>query len=169
MNDIGMKLASGEPVYDRNNSHIHEGVMRLLPAAFARIDSEGRQFLVEEVDYGRPIGETICVATGRGDEIVYSKRPKRFGYSRFVKNRNPEPYNAVTVILKRDGHEDYYVLITAFVGPRPEPEPWDRKNFSQQSDPQEAERRAQEFWSSHALVWGCEETIPGTETTVCPW
>src|SRR3989344_3688850 len=25
------------------------------------------------------------------------------------------------------------------------------------------------FWESRALIWGSEETIPGTETTVCPW
>lgn len=26
-----------------------------------------------------------------------------------------------------------------------------------------------EFWSSHALVWGSEPIVPGTETATCPW
>jgi len=166
-----MKLKSGEVVVDRFKSHNHLSgeLASLLPEALARIESRGRPFLIEEVDFGRPVGETICVPTGPGDEIVYAKRPKRFGYSRFVKNRKPEPCSSVVVVLKRDDFEDYYVLITAFIGHRPEPEPWDYRNFSQQPDPAEAERRAREFWASHALVWGCEEVINNTITTECPW
>ncbi|MFO7807213.1 MAG: hypothetical protein R6V40_02195 [Candidatus Moraniibacteriota bacterium] len=67
------------------------------------------------------------------------------------------------------GDFDQYVLITAFVGKRPQPEPWDARNFSQQPDPQEAERLAREFWSNHALIWGTEEIIQDTITTECPW
>jgi hypothetical protein len=133
-----------------------------LPAALARIKSGGRQFLVEEVDFGRPIGETICIATRPGDEIVYAQRPNRQGLTRFVKNRQPEPCNSVVVILKTaDTVEDAgkYVLVTAFVGRLAEPEPWDRN----------ATEKSVEFWSSHALIWGYEEVIPGTVTSVCPW
>ncbi len=152
-------LASGEAVIDRFNSHNHVGVSPLLPEALAKIDSKGRQFLVEEVVFDHIIGETVCVATGPGDEIVYAKRPKRWGLTRFVRNRKPEPCSAMTVILKRDDYEPYYVLITAFVGHRPEPEPWDRN----------ANGNSRAFWSSHALVWGCEEVIDYTITTACPW
>jgi len=148
-----IKLKSGEAVVDRHRSHLHEGVARLLPDALARIDSLGRKFLVEEVDFGRLVGGTVCVPTGPGDQIVFASRPKRFGLTRFVLNRMSEPSNAVTVILKKDDNEDYYILVTAFVGRRPEPEPWDKKNFSRQPDPQEAERRSREFWASHALVF----------------
>jgi hypothetical protein len=165
-----MKFKSGETVVDRHRSHLHESVLPHLPAALAQIESAGRNFLVEEVDFGRPIGETICVPTGPSDTIVFAQRPKRFSLTRFVKNRTAEPCSSVVVILKTaDGQPGSYVLVTAFVGRKPEPEPWDRRNFSQQSNPQEAERRAREFWSSHALVWGCEEIIRGTETTHCPW
>jgi hypothetical protein len=154
-----LKLGSGEAVIDRFNSHVHNGVAHLLPEALAKINSRGRQFFIEEVGFGQPVGETICVVTGHDDEIVYAKRPKRYGHSRFVKNRKPEPCSAVTVILKRDECDPYYVLITAFVGHRPEPEPWDRN----------ANGNSRAFWEARALIWGCEETIPGTETTECPW
>lgn len=163
-----MKLKSGEDVIDRYQSHLHESVLSHLPTALARIDSRGRKFLVEEVSFDSPIGETICVPTGLGDEIVFAKRPKRFGLTRFVKNRAAEPCSSVVVILKADDNGGY-ILITAFVGCRPEPEPWDSRNFSQQANPQKAEQLAREFWNSHALVWGCEEVIPNTETTACPW
>lgn len=158
METIG-KLGSGEVVYDRYNSHAHGEVASLLPEALAEIDSLGRKFFIHEHDFGRVVGETVCVPTGPGDEIVFAKRPKRFGHSRFVKNCTPDPCSKVVVILKRDDYEDYYVLITAFVGHRPEPEPWDRN----------ANDNSLTFWSSHALVWGSEPTISGTETTECPW
>jgi len=153
------KLKSGEVVVDRHQSHLHPDVECLLPEAFDEIKSAGREYFVEEVDFGRLIGETICVPTGSGDKIVFAKRPKRFGLSRFVKNRQSEPCSTVVVILKKAEGFDGYVLVTAFIGRRPEPEPWDRN----------ATAKSREFWSSHALVWDCEPTIPGTETTRCPW
>ena len=159
MNTIGMMLASGEAVIDRFNSHVHGEMTQLLPAVFSRVKSEGRKFLIEEVKFDRIVGETVCVPTTDADEIVWAKRPKRFGHSRFVKNRKPEPCDRVVVVLKRDDVEDYYVLIPAFVGHRPEPEPGDRN----------ANGNSRAFWESRALIWGSEETIPGTETTVCPW
>ncbi len=154
-----MFLGSGEPIIDRLNSHVHNGVRQLLPEALATIQSEGRQFIVGEVDFGRPVGESACGATGPGDEILYAKRPRRWGLTRFVRNRTPEPCSSVVVILKKAEEDDSYILITAFIGRKAEPEPWDRN----------ATAKSYAFWSSHALVWGSEPVVPGTETTVCPW
>ena len=154
-------LASGEQVYDRHRSHIHKGVAPLLSVALARINAEDRTFLIEEVDFSQPIGETTCVETTRdsgNDKIVYARRPRRHGLTRFVKNREAEPCSAVTVILKRDDFKDYYVLITAFVGHKPEPEPWDRN----------ATPQSRAFWETHALVWVTEPVESGI-TFRCPW
>jgi len=159
-------LKSGEPVIDRTNSHAKS--MHLLPEALSSIESKGRGFIIEEIDFGRSIGETTCIGTGADDTIIYAQRPKRFGRTRFVMNRTPEQCNKFVVILKR-GYEGQYVLITSFIGSRPQPEPWDTKNFSQQSDPQLAEKLSRKFWSTHALVWGSEQIIPGTEIEFCPW
>lgn len=160
-----MILKSGEVVVDRYNSHLKDGIAHILPDALARIESEGRKYIVEEVDFGCQIGETICVATGLDDEIVFAKRPKRFGYTRFVKNRRPEPCSSIVVILKTADGQPGYVLVTAFIGKKPEPEPWDLRNFAQQKNPAEAERKAIEFWSSHALIYGSDQIIAGTERT----
>ena len=145
-------LADGMPVVDRSSSHLHLDVVRLLPATLVRIQSAGRSFLVEEVDFGRPVGETICVTTKPGDQIVYAQRPRRFGLTRFVMGRCAEACSSVVVILKQDEGGGYYVLITAFIGQKAEPEPWDR-NATEQSEA---------FWSSHALIWGSEPVVPGT-------
>ena len=153
-------LKSGERVVDRHRSHLHGEVVALLPAVLAAIESGSRVFLVASHDFGRVIGETICIATRPGDEIVYAQRPGRQGMTRFVKNRAPEPTRQVTVILKRDARDwRLYVLISAFTGAPAEPEPWDRN----------ATARSRSFWNTHALVWGKEPTIPGTETVRCPW
>jgi len=160
MGTIGWTLASGERVVDRHHSHVHgAAAYQHLPAALGKICSNGRKFIVEEVDFGRPIGQTICVATRPGDEIVYAQRAHRRGLSRFVKNRTPEVCSCITIILKRDVLEDYYIVVSSFVGYRSEPEPWDRN----------ANGNSLAFWAAHALVWGHEQIIPGTETTQCPW
>jgi hypothetical protein len=153
------RLRSGQIVVDRYRSHNHLATRPLLPEVLGQIYAQGRQFIHEEVDFGRIVGLSTCVVTGPGDEIVYAQRPGRRGPTRFVKNRQPEPSSAVTVILKKDDFEDYYVLITAFIGNKPEPEPWDRH----------ATEKSRGFWASHALIWGSEPVVPGTETTVCPW
>jgi len=153
-------LGSGEKVVDRYQSHLHPEVMAILPEALAKIKSKGRNFLIEEIDFGRIVGESICVATRPGDQIVFVRRSRRFGMTRFVKNRLPEPSSKAVVILKTaDGEPGAYVLITAFIGDLSEPEPWDRNATSQSRD----------FWNTHALVWGSEEVILETETTQCPW
>jgi hypothetical protein len=151
-------LKSGERVVDRHRSHLHGDVAALLPAALVAISSGSKSFLVVSHDFGRVVGETICVATGPGDTIVYAQRPGRHGHTRFVMDRVPEPTSQVTVILKA-GNDGEYVLISAFIGAPAEPEPWDRNGTA----------RSREFWNTHALVWGSETTIPGTETSVCPW
>lgn len=151
-------LASGEPVFDRPNSHLHSGVRELLPEVFAGIFGSER-FMAREYNFSRVVGQTTCVATSSGDQIVYAQRLKRAGLTRFVKNRQPELSSSAAVILKKDDYEDYYILITAFIGKLSGPEPWDPR----------ATDEDREFWSTHALIYGSEETIPGTETLYCPW
>ncbi len=166
-----MKLFSGEMVVDRHNSHLHEtgSMAELLPEALNKINARGRDFLIEEIDFGRVIGETICVATGHSDQIIFARRPKRAGLTRFVKNRRPQPCSSLVVILKKAEEDDRYVLITAFVGHISRPEPWDERAFLKQEEPKLAREESISFWSTHALVWGYEETVPGTQTTECPW
>lgn len=150
------RLGSGEPVYDHAESHVrdHGTVEPLLAEAIERIQSLDREIIVDEIDFGRVIGENNCVRTEPGDDIVYAKRPKRKGVTRFVRNRKPEPTTKVTMVLTKD--PDYfgaYKILTAFLGDRAEPEPWDPA----------ATARSIRFWNTHALAWGSCPTILGTE------
>lgn len=163
------RLRSGEVVVDRKNSHLQKEVEACLVEALAKIDSFGREFLEEEIKLGRIVGKTICVATTPSDEIIFAQRSKRQGLTRFVKNRQPEDCSSVVVILKKAVECNTYLLVTAFIGKISEPEPRDKKYFSQQKDFQKAEERSSQFWSSHALIWNSNEIISGTETKVCPW
>jgi hypothetical protein len=163
-------LKTGEKVVNRPNSHLHGRIEDLVAEALSRIASRGRNFIEEAVDFGRPIGETICVATNERDQIIFAKRLRRNGHSRFVLGRQPEPCSNLMIVLKATGQDKgEFVLITAFVGHKPQPEPWDERYFSQQINPTEAIKRAQEFWAKNALIFGAEEIITGSETSICPW
>ena len=154
------KTKDGLRVVDRYNSHLHESVEAILPEGLAQIEVSGRKFIVQQIDFDRVVGQSVCVETSAQDEIIYAQRPKRWGLSRFVKNRKPEPCSSVVLILKTaDGEANTMVLITAFIGTLSEPEPWDRN----------ATERSVEFWSNHALLWDSEPVIAGTETTRYPW
>jgi hypothetical protein len=145
---------SGEKVFDRPDGHLHnsETVEKYLPLALEMIDSESRDFIVETVNFGEEIGVSNCVETTSDDEIIYAVRPKRRGPTRFVKNREGEPTSEFTVILKKV--DEGYIVITAFPGPKAEREPWDPM----------AGDEAKEYWSNHAIVWGTEEVLPGSES-----
>lgn len=155
------RLASGELVVDRKDSHVasHPTVVPLLAEMFSRLHSDGRESFFGEVNLGRVIGENIRVETTGADEIVFAQRPSRRGLTRFVKNRQPEPCSDVVVLLKRIAG-GAYVLITAFIGTRCPAEPWDSQWASEKSVP---------FWNTHALIWGHEAVIADTETKECPW
>lgn len=111
-----------------------------------------------EIDMGRIIGTTDLCDTADGDEIVYAKRQNRDIYTRFVKNKKPGPTQWIVVQLDKTEHNTYD-LFTAFTGRLTPPFPGDEFET--------AEGRA--FWATHALAWGTQEIIPGTETTECPW
>jgi len=152
-------LASGELVVDRQKSHIHPGLDEFLVPALARVVSLGRDRCIDEVDFGRVIGETHCVTTTPDDKIIFAQRENRLGLSRFAPERKPEPCTVATVVLRKNDEGEGYVLLTAFIGYKAEPEPWDR-NATEASVP---------FWNTHALVPEGSRIVLETATLKCPW
>lgn len=110
-----------------------------------------------EQDMGEPVGTTDLVETADGDEIVYAIRPRRQIYSRFVKGKTSVPSTFVTVTLRKKDHD--YFLYTAFVG----------KNTPSFPGGDYLPEQSKEFWAHHALVWGSQDVISGSETTKCLW
>lgn len=64
---------------------------------------------------------------------------------------------AIRLAPRTDGD---YELASAWIGR------WDDMPFPQAPD---ATAESIAYWTRHAFVWGSQETIPGTETTVRPW
>lgn len=149
---------NGCRVINRPNSH-HHVPRELLREALARINLQAVGFAQCLVDFGRFVGLSTCVRTDDRDTIVYAQRERRRGLTRFVKHRRPLSCSTIMVILKQTADPNTWVLITAFIGGHAEPEPWDMKATSLSHD----------FWASHALIWGSEPVLAGSETTTCPW
>ena len=152
-------LSSGELVIEHINSHARENTRNLLPEAFTHIRSAGRDFFIEEVDFGRNIGRCACIETVSGDSIIYARRKGREGFTRFVVDREAESTPYMTVMGRKE--KDHYALVTSFLGRKTEPEPWDPH----------ATRESVRFWRTHAFVLGeCErDIVPGTEMTEEVW
>lgn len=156
-------LQSGEKVIDRKKSHLdqHVDVKPLLIEAFSKINTENKNFTMQEVDMGRIIGNSLCVETNGKDRVFFAQRPNRNGLTRFVENREPNPSSMVAIILQKSSKPDEYILITAFIGRLAPPEPWDKR----------ATEASIDFWNTHALIEHPEFNtyIPGTKTDIYPW
>lgn len=158
------KLKNGASVYDRYRSHLHTeypNLVQLLPEALQLVEPQDSNNFDYTHDFGITIGESICVPTDNGSDVVYAKRPHRQGLTRFVRGVAPIPVTVLTVVLKRDRQceDEQYILVTAYIGPKAPPEPWDKH----------ATKESIDFWNTHALVWGSLPVLEGTETVECPW
>lgn len=156
-------LADGSIVVDRMPSYVRASEIETVLRALPKVDPAGRSFIEAEILFPETVGDTKCVETTSEDAIVYAQRPGRYGLTRFVKGRAPEPTKSVFVVLKKERNHRY-VLITGFTGGKPEPEPWDEKAFAHSVDPAEARKRSAEFWANHALIYMPDMIVPGTET-----
>ncbi len=174
MSTVVGTLASGETVVQKKGAHLHaDGVADLLETALARISCDRRYFIKEVIDFGRVVGCTDCVLLDESDasNVFYAQRPKRAGFTKFVRHRDPQPCSSIVIIMTLDRENSaQFNLVTAFIGALPEPEPWDERAFVREIDPDAARARAMEFWLHRALVAkGSEGFDPDTETGICPW
>jgi len=146
------------PVYDRDWSHLHNGVHHALRFALAQISvsNEPCDSFRREIRFPLAIGQNVCVRTDENDHILYARRRGRSGWSRFVEGREPEPTDVMTIVLKwiTRSDQDCLIILTAYWGPKSPPEVW--------SPSARKYRYAQEFWATHALIWGSEEVEPGS-------
>jgi len=158
------KTKDGKSVfYDSESSHaathfadapkLFDAVRKTIPA----IEVQGNLVRIEK-SLDEVVGNSDLVKTDESDEIVYAKRPYRTQYARFVKGRVATPTSWITLDLRKV-KEGEYNIYTAFVG-RLTPSFPGGDHLPEQS---------KDFWSKHALVWGTQEIIPGTETIECPW
>ena len=156
-------LQSGEKVYDRTPSHIHESAKPYVKEALGKVNSDSREKFDAVVDFGKTIGISSLVLTNEKDKIVFAQRINRKGLSRLVKGRKGEPISTLLVAFKKLMDEDNaYELRTAYIGTSSKNEPWDPKT-------EEERKESCAFWNKHAIIYGVEPLVPGTETTKYPW
>ena len=160
--EIFAKSVNGINIYiDRVNSHALTHFTHSPQLADEVREVIAKLNIKEELriehDTGKMIGLTDLYETNEGDEIVYAKRVLRDTYSRFVKNKEPQQTSWLTLHIKKQ--DDEYFLYTAFIG-RSTPSFPGGDYLPEQS---------KSFWSTHALVWGTQEVVPATETSVSPW
>lgn len=144
-------------VVNRPFGHLHEQIVGKLETLVKSINCNGRSFIVDQIDYSYPIGCSICVKVNQEDEVIYAIRKGRKGYTKFVKNRKPESTNSITIVLQKTN--DFYTIITAYIGKKAELEPWDER----------ATEGSFKFWEDHALIFGTEEIELISVRTDCPW
>lgn len=129
-----------------------EYVREVLPQVEATDDN-----VFHQADLGRETGFSDLVETDDNDEIIYAKRINRRNYTRFVLHRKTVRTTLVTIVLHKLGND--YTLYSAWVGPLAPPFPG-----SSHEAPD-----SREFWSTHALVWGKQQIVPGSERKGWPW
>ena len=110
------------------------------------------------IDFDAPIGYSDLVETNNMDEIVYAKRIGRDIFTRFTKSRQPIETNMLTIWIQQNP-DTSYKLKSAWFGPKVPAFPGNEWEVPE----------SKEFWKTHALAWGKQAIIEGTETTVCPW
>lgn len=150
-NSFGLKFISRVDI-----SHIHRDAEHFFPIIFERIKDYSVEFIDEPFEFPNIIGKSICVPTSKKDVIIYAKRKRRKDYSRFVINREPIDTKFITVCLLRV--PTHYSIMTAYLG-KSAKEPYDER----------ATEADKEFWKNHALIFGEEEVIERSITSVYPW
>jgi len=150
--------SKGVKFVNRVNSHLHNEVREVLPEMIDKIDGMECDFDVQEIEFDRVVGKTICVPASEGDDVVYAIRKGRNGHTRFVKDRESIDCNTATIVLKKMS-EGTVLIVSCFIGKKAEVEPFDER----------ATKSSIDFWSSHALIWGREEIIEGSKVIENPW
>jgi hypothetical protein len=145
-------------IIDRPKSHLHKGITpKLLAQICAHIECGKQRKLKVQLNFKKQVGVTHCVPITEKDEIVYAIRKGRFGHTKFVKNREPEPTYSATVILKKV--LQHYKILTAYIGTPSELEPKGYRVTPASID----------FWNKHALVFGSEPVEEDSIVEECPW
>ncbi len=154
------RLASGEVVVDRPNSHNHliEDISRgaaaiILASSLASVNASERDFIrpVVKPPVGRNRLRTRCVETSELDDIVFAYRLGRSGQSRIVLDRQPERTNYISMTLSRSKQSASRMILIAATPGIAEPEPWDR-HLTNRSRLAARRVASERFWLRHALI-----------------
>lgn len=152
-------LKSGEQVYNRDSTHVDKVIKDLVLGVLPSIESNDEVHFEKSITFPNNIGICRVVRATFNDQIYYAVRKNRKGYSRIVKGKEGEQSNILFLVLHKypeDGTK--YVLITAYIGDRAGPEPYDK--YCMPSD--------KEYWLNNAFVEELVEIDNNTITNIPP-
>jgi hypothetical protein len=132
-------------------------VINLIKEVLTPIKLSGARVVIER-DMGRNIGNTDIVTTSTSDTIYYAQPVKAEIFSRFAKNKYPQPSNTLTIIVEQDSEGNYEVSDT-WIGPFIPPFPGD--------DNETADSKS--YWETHALAHDAQPIQSKTITKTCPY
>jgi hypothetical protein len=114
--------------------------------------------VIVERDMGRNIGNTDIITTSDADSIYYAQPIKTETFSRFAKNRYPQPSHTLTIIVERDTTGNYEVRDT-WIGPSAPPFPGDEHETAD----------SKTYWETHALAHDAQPIRSRSITKNCPY
>jgi len=132
-------------------------VINLIKEVLKVADVRGSRVVIER-DMGRNIGTTDIVDTSESDTIYYAQPLKAEIFSRFARNRFPQPSQILTVVMERDGEGNYEVQDT-WIGPSSPPFPGDEHEATD----------SKVYWQTHALVQDAQAVQSKSVTKTCPY
>lgn len=158
--DLLYQTRRGINVYASNKYHFHNQIGRdmILKAIMdsndlIESDFKTGQDSILEYDFDYPIGVSHCIETSKDDSknIYYKVRGNRPYLSRMIRGVYPPECSFMTVVL-RFVNNQYYLLLTAWIGKRSRPELGNIQFFDEQENPMDAILDSANFWLSHALI-----------------
>ena len=132
-------------------------VMNLIKEALPTLSIKGDKVIIER-NMGRGIGNSDVVTTSDNDNIYYAQPIKKVVYSRFAKNRIPNPSQTLTIVLQKDDDGNYEVSDTWIGNSRP-PFPGDENETDD----------SKTFWETHALIHDAQIIQTKSITKNCPY
>jgi len=153
-----------DPIRSHAATHLEDTpqLASLVAEVVGAMDLTGQE-LARHIDLGRVVGTSDVVEVDDTDDIVYAVRKNREddGLVPFTKTRKAQEstYVSVHLIPQKDGS---YVLSSAWIGTFDD----DDEPFPQSAD---ATKSSVAYWNHWAFVWGSQEVVSGTATTVRPW
>ena len=115
-------------------------IINLIKEILSSQPLKGPRIVIER-NMGRNIGTTDIVSTAETDNIYYARAVKSDIFSRFAKNKYPQPSEMLTVIFERDNDGNYEVINT-----------WIGLNHPAFPGDSYETKESKKFWQAHALV-----------------
>jgi hypothetical protein len=141
--------------YTLEHMGAHTGVnMEHVKESIRAVSMEGT-FLRQSVDLGRPVGYDSCVEVTNKDLVGHFFRNGRDGKTPIVFGRQPEPTTEGILGLCIDRPDGKATAWGYFYGKDAPKEPWDPRMRD------EERQDAEQFWSTHALVYNPGDIVPG--------